>query len=70
MFFFVGPTGVANINLGGAGIPPTLGANLPPVDPNAFGGTIHFGQPVERFGELPPGVNFNNQYSGYGGGYY
>ena len=63
--FFSGPGGVSNVSLGGPGLPPTLGANLPPVDPNNFAGTVHFGQAVTSY---PTGQNSYNVSYGAGGG--
>jgi hypothetical protein len=43
--------------------------NLPPVDPNNYGGTVHFGPSVSNnAGQYSSGVNYPNPNFGYGGG--
>ena len=55
---------LTNLSLPGA--PTTLDANLPPVDPNNFPGTVHFAPSVTQVGQLPPGVNLPNWNAGAG----
>jgi hypothetical protein len=46
LIFFLDPNGVINSSLGVPGAPITMGVNLPPVNPNNYPGTIHFGPSV------------------------
>jgi hypothetical protein len=71
--FFLGPTGIVpNANVGSSGAVYTLGTNLPSIDPNNYGGTVHFGPSTaysgSAYGQYPESAGIINPNLGATGG--